>query len=60
MVIMAPPLRSKTHVDALWKGIEDRVLDTVVLTITPTQSEKTSDDIWDIKVGVPGLKPLCR
>ena len=23
MVIMAPPLRSKTHIEALWKGLED-------------------------------------
>jgi len=57
MVIMAPPLRSKTHVDALWKGIEDRVLDTVGSDHAPhTQSEKKSDDVWDIKVGVPGLE----
>jgi dihydroorotase len=57
MVIMAPPLRSKTQVDALWKGIEDRVLDTVGSDHAPhTQSEKKSDDVWGIKVGVPGLE----
>ncbi len=57
MVIMAPPLRSKTQVDALWKGIEDRVLDTVGSDHAPhAQSEKKSDNVWDIKVGVPGLE----
>jgi dihydroorotase len=57
MVIMAPPLRVRTQVDALWKGIMDHVLDTVGSDHAPhTRNEKMADDVWDIKVGVPGLE----
>jgi len=57
MAIMAPPLRSKTHVDALWKGIEDGSVDAVGSDHAPhALSEKSASNIWDVKVGVPGLE----
>ena len=57
MAIMAPPLRSKTHVDALWKGIEDGSVDAVGSDHAPHgQSEKSASNVWDVKVGVPGLE----
>jgi dihydroorotase len=57
MVIMAPPLRDRTHVDALWKGIEDGSVDTVGSDHAPhTLEEKSASSIWDVKVGVPGLE----
>ena len=57
MVIMAPPLRSKPHVDALWKGIEDGFVDALGSDHAPhAQSEKSVSSVWDVKVGVPGLE----
>jgi dihydroorotase (multifunctional complex type) len=57
MVIMAPPLRSKSHVDALWKGIEDGWVDAIGSDHAPhARSEKSASNVWDIKVGVPGLE----
>ena len=57
MVIMAPPLRSKTHVDALWKGLEDGCVDALGSDHAPhAQSEKSASSVWDVKVGVPGLE----
>jgi dihydroorotase (multifunctional complex type) len=57
MVIMAPPLRSKTHIDAIWKGIEDGSVDALGSDHAPhAQSEKSASNIWDVKVGVPGLE----
>jgi dihydroorotase (multifunctional complex type) len=57
MAIMAPPLRDKTHRDALWKGLEDGTIDTVGSDHAPhTLEEKTASSIWDVKVGVPGLE----
>ena len=57
MVIMAPPLRSKSHVDALWKGIEDGWVDAIGSDHAPhAQSEKLASNVWDVKVGVPGLE----
>ena len=57
MVIMAPPLRSKTHVDALWKGLENGSVDALGSDHAPhAQSEKSASSVWDVKVGVPGLE----
>ena len=57
LVIMAPPLRDRTHVDALWKGIEEGSVDTVGSDHAPhAASEKAASSIWDVKVGVPGLE----
>jgi len=57
MAIMAPPLRSKPHVDALWKGIEDGFVDTLGSDHAPhVASEKSASSVWDVKVGVPGLE----
>ena len=54
---MAPPLRSKTHVEALWKGIEDGAIDTIGSDHAPhALSEKSASSVWDVKVGVPGLE----
>ena len=57
MAIMAPPLRSKTHVEALWKGLEDGTIDTLGSDHAPhALSEKSASSVWDVKVGVPGLE----
>jgi dihydroorotase (multifunctional complex type) len=57
MVIMAPPLRSKNHVDALWKGLADGLVDALGSDHAPhAQSEKSASSVWDVKVGVPGLE----
>jgi dihydroorotase (multifunctional complex type) len=57
MVIMAPPLRSKKHVEALWKGIEDGSVDALGSDHAPhALSEKSASSVWDVKVGVPGLE----
>jgi dihydroorotase (multifunctional complex type) len=57
MAIMAPPLRDKTHRDALWKGIENGTIDTVGSDHAPhTLEEKNASSIWDVKVGIPGLE----
>ncbi len=43
--------------DALWKGIEDGTVDTLVQTMLPTlKDEKSASSVWDVKVGVPGLE----
>jgi dihydroorotase (multifunctional complex type) len=56
-VIMAPPLRSKTHVEALWKGLEKGDVDTLGSDHAPhALNEKSASSVWDIKVGVPGLE----
>ena len=57
MVIMAPPLRSKIHVDALWKGLENGSVNVLGSDHAPhAQNEKSANNVWDVKVGVPGLE----
>jgi dihydroorotase (multifunctional complex type) len=57
LAIMAPPIRNKTHLDALWKGTEAGTVDTVGSDHAPhIKEEKTASSVWDVKVGVPGLE----
>lgn len=57
LVIMAPPLRDRSHGDALWKGVEDGSVDTIGSDHAPhTIEEKSASSVWDVKVGVPGLE----
>jgi len=57
LVIMAPPLRSKNHVEALWRGLEDGSVDALGSDHAPhALSEKSAGSVWDVKVGVPGLE----
>ena len=54
---MAPPLRSKNHVEALWKGLEAGWIDALGSDHAPhALSEKSASSVWDVKVGVPGLR----
>jgi dihydroorotase (multifunctional complex type) len=57
MLIMAPPLRDKTQVEALWKGLEEGLVDTLGSDHAPhALNEKSASSVWDVKVGVPGLE----
>jgi dihydroorotase (multifunctional complex type) len=57
MLIMAPPLRSKNHVEALWKGLEQGWVDALGSDHAPhALSEKSASSVWEVKVGVPGLE----
>ncbi len=57
MAIMAPPLRSKENVDALWRGLEEDTVDALGSDHAPhTLDEKSASSVWDVKVGVVGLE----
>jgi len=57
MLIMAPPIRNKDQVEALWKGLEAGSVDTLGSDHAPhALSEKSASSVWDVKVGVPGLE----
>jgi dihydroorotase len=57
MLIMMPPLRSQSTIEALWKGITDGEVDIIGSDHAPhALEEKSADRIWDVKVGVPGLE----
>ena len=57
LAIVAPPLRDRLNVEALWQGIHDGVVDTLGSDHAPhTLEEKQAQGIWDIKPGIPGLE----
>ena len=57
LVIMMPPLRSESNVEALWKGITNGWIDIIGSDHAPhALKEKSASSVWDVKVGVPGLE----
>ena len=57
LLAMMPPLRSSSHIEALWKGIADSWVDVIGSDHAPhALEEKSAGSIWDVKVGVPGLE----
>ncbi|MCJ7560335.1 dihydroorotase family protein [Candidatus Bathyarchaeota archaeon] len=57
LIITMPPLRSKSHIEALWKGISEGWVDVVGSDHAPhALQEKSASSVWDVKVGVPGLE----
>jgi dihydroorotase len=57
LLAIMPPLRSSSHIEALWKGIADGWVDIIGSDHAPhTLEEKSASNIWDAKVGVPSLE----
>jgi dihydroorotase-like cyclic amidohydrolase len=57
MLVMVPPLRSPSNVEAMWKGVSEGWIDVLGSDHAPhALSEKSVENIWDVKVGVPGLE----
>jgi dihydroorotase len=57
MLTMMPPLRSRSHIEALWKGVADGWVDALGSDHAPhALNEKSAGSVWEIKVGAPGLE----
>lgn len=57
LIILMPPLRNKASVTALFDAIKSNRIDTLGSDHAPhTKNEKMGDNVWDIKVGLPGLE----
>jgi dihydroorotase len=57
MLTIMPPLRGKSNIEALWKGVANSWVDVIGSDHAPhTLSEKSAGSVWDVKVGVPGLE----
>jgi dihydroorotase len=57
MIVVAPPIRSQTHMEALWTGIGYGSIDTLGSDHAPhALREKTASSVWDVKPGLPGLE----
>lgn len=57
LAVTMPPVRDKVHVEALWDGVRNGSVDIVASDHAPhVLSEKEAENVWDVKVGVPGLE----
>jgi len=57
LLAIMPPLRSNSHIEALWKGIAVGQVDVLGSDHAPHAiNEKSAGSIWDVKVGVPSLE----
>jgi dihydroorotase (multifunctional complex type) len=57
LIVMMPPLRTRTTVNYLWSGLRTGVIDFIGSDHAPhLKEEKIGSNIWDIKVGLPGLE----
>ncbi len=57
MLTIMPPLRGESTIEALWKGIADGWVDALGSDHAPhALIDKSDDNVWDVKVGVPGLE----
>jgi dihydroorotase len=52
-----PPVRTVHHMAALWKGVKNGCVDIVASDHAPhTREEKTAENVWNVKAGIPGLE----
>ena len=58
MAQMNPPLRSKAHGRALWKGIQDGTVDIIGSDHAPHTREEKSQSYPDTPSGMPGVQTL--
>jgi dihydroorotase (multifunctional complex type) len=57
LLTIMPPLRSESHIKALWKGIAHGGVDVLGSDHAPhALKEKTASSIWEVKVGEPSLE----
>jgi len=57
LALMVPPLRTIRDANALWKSLINGQIDVVADDHAPhTLEEKTTEDVWNLKPGVPGLE----
>lgn len=57
LAVTMPPVRSREHVEALWKGVRNGWVDIIASDHAPhTLEEKEAESVWDVKVGIPGLE----
>lgn len=55
--VTMPPVRTKRHTAALWKGIKNGCIDILSSDHAPhTLQEKKAGAVWNIKTGIPGLE----
>jgi dihydroorotase (multifunctional complex type) len=53
-----PPLRSTEDREALWKGVQNGVVDVITSDHMPYLTESKEGDIWTAAAGLPGIETM--
>jgi dihydroorotase len=57
LALTVPPVRDRSHVEALWNGIKSGAIDIIGSDHAPhTLEEKQATSVWNVKTGIPGLE----
>jgi dihydroorotase len=57
LTLTLPPVRDKKNVLAIWDGVKNGWIDILASDHAPhTFAEKETKEVWNVKVGVPGLE----
>ncbi len=57
LALTMPPVRGRSHMEALWNGIREGLIDSIGSDHAPhTLDEKKASSVWNVKAGVPGLE----
>ncbi|MGB9777845.1 MAG: dihydroorotase [Candidatus Bathyarchaeales archaeon] len=57
LTLTLPPVRNRKNVLAIWDGVKSCWIDILASDHAPhTLAEKTAENVWNVKVGIPGLE----
>ena len=57
LALTVPPVRDKSHMDALWDGVKSGLVNIIASDHAPHAfAEKNADMVWNVKAGIPGLE----
>jgi len=57
LALTVPPVREKSHIDALWDSVKNGLVDIIASDHAPhAVAEKSADVVWNVKAGIPGLE----
>ncbi len=58
LIKVNPPVRTREHREALWRGIRSGVITTLGSDHAPHAPEEKSGDVWSASSGIPGVQTI--
>ena len=57
LALTMPPVRDQSHINSLWNGIKNGVIDNIGSDHAPhVLEEKQASSVWEVKAGIPSLE----
>lgn len=58
LIKVNPPVRTREHVEALWRGVRSGLIRTIASDHAPHAPEEKEGDAWSAASGIPGVQTL--